>query len=106
MAVKKSSRAAAKKSTAGTGHSGNLVGATFRMLPPAEVKKAAGERWVTVGESKNPRVKRIKNLYKTAGYDPIGATPDGVVIVKPPGKPRAFSVQRLEKAITGVRGRS
>ncbi len=76
------------------------------MLHPTEVKKAAGGRWATIAEGKNSRVKRIKNLYKTAGYDPIGATSDGVVIVKPPGKPRGFTVQRLEKAITGVRGRS
>lgn len=76
------------------------------MLPAAEVKKAASGGWATIAEGKNPRVKRIKNLYKTAGYDPIAATSDGVVIVKPLGKPRGFTVQRLEKVITGVRERS
>ncbi|WP_316399217.1 hypothetical protein [Bradyrhizobium sp. 33ap4] len=108
MTVKKSKRtvAKAKKSAPGMGHSGRLAGVTFRMLPAAEVKKAAGDRWATVVPGKNSSVKRIKTLYKTAGYDPIAATSDGVVIVKPPGKPRDFTVQRLEKAITGVRGRS
>jgi hypothetical protein len=103
MAAKKK-KGLVRKSALGADYSGPIV--TFRMLPPAQVKKAAGVRWAKVGRGKNPSVSRIKSLYKTAGYDPIGATQDGVVIVKPLGKPSRFTVQRLERAITGVRGSS
>jgi hypothetical protein len=45
-------------------------------------------------------VKRLKRKYDSAGYKIIGLTDDGIVIVRPPGKPSSFRSRDLRSAFS------
>jgi hypothetical protein len=48
------------------------------------------------------QAKKLTKTYKSAGYRILGTTSDGIVIVRPPGKPRSFELHQLNKAVAGT----
>jgi hypothetical protein len=55
-----------------------------------------------VGDVKaNAGLKKLQRTYKSAGYQILGTTDDGVVIVRPTGKPDSFELTDLQKVFSG-----
>lgn len=47
--------------------------------------------------------KKLVSNYKKAGYDILGIANDGVVIVRPKGKPDSFDVGKLDRVLSEIR---
>ncbi|WP_407116134.1 hypothetical protein [Bradyrhizobium sp. LMG 9283] len=75
-------------------------GHRFR-FPSTKAVKAVG---ADLGRTStgSAQVRRVKNAYKSAGHEIMGATGDGVVIVRPSGKPDSFRLQSLKEAVGKV----
>jgi hypothetical protein len=49
----------------------------------------------------NAGLRKLQQTYKSAGHEIMGTTSDGVVIVRPPGKPDSFTLTELQEAFSG-----
>jgi hypothetical protein len=105
--MKKAKKRIVRKSAFGPDHPRvlSVAGVTFRMPPAAQVRKASGGSLAALETSENSTAKQIRSLYHKVGYDPIGSTREGVVIVRPSGK-SSINLKRLEKAISAIRAKS
>jgi hypothetical protein len=45
-------------------------------------------------------LKRLRKTYKSAGHEIMGTTEDGIVIVRPSGKPDSFRITDLREAVS------
>jgi hypothetical protein len=48
----------------------------------------------------NAGLKKLQQTYKSAGHEIMGPTSDGVVIVRPSGKPNSFTLSELQEAFS------
>lgn len=71
-------------------------------FPSAKTVKSVGAYLITNARA-NAKVKTVRKAYKSAGHQIVGTTGDGVIIVKPAGKPDSFKLSNLKKALSDVR---
>jgi len=79
------------------------TGRTFS-FPANETVKLVGRYLLKAPKGGSTATARsVKNAYKSAGHSIFGITDDGVVIVKPAGKPDNFKLGNLKKVLSEVR---
>jgi hypothetical protein len=48
-------------------------------------------------------LKKLRKTYKSAGHEIMGTTGDGIVIVRPSGRPDSFRMPELKEAVSSTR---
>jgi len=102
------------------GRKASAAPADHQFSSKGDVKQVlAGPTVMKIGSSRSRKGKRqhlntqqvtdglqIVNTYKKAGYGISGVTRDGVIIVKPSGKPDSFNLIQLDRALSEVGSKS
>lgn len=100
---KSGSKGGPKGSTPGTVRKiGSLSGkGDFRFPSTSEVKAIAAGNAKTA--SATAGLKKLRQTYKSAGYQIWGTTDDGIVLIRPAGKPDSFTLTELKQAFSGLK---
>ena len=69
---------------------------SFRFPSNSAVKVVASGKAKAAGAG----LKKLQQTYKSAGHQIMGTTGDGVVIVRPSGKPDSFTLTELQEAFS------
>jgi hypothetical protein len=69
----------------------------FRFPSNSAVKVVASSKAKTAGTG----FKKLQRTYKSAGHVIMGTTGDGIVVVRPSGKPDSFALNKLQQAFAG-----
>lgn len=89
-----------KSTSAKTGLVYSLAGKSDFPFPSNHDVKIVGSKALKGGVQ--PGLQKLRKKYKSRGYRILGTTDDGVVIVRPQGKPDSFDLNQLEQVFSGV----
>ena len=84
-----------------SGLTGGIIARDFR-FPSKNSVKIIGSNGLS-GAQANTGVKKLRQTYKSAGYNILGTTDDGVVIVRPAGAPDSFRLDELKRAFSNAK---